>query len=75
MHPETLNPSSLPGLEPPPQASQADLLAVQRIKNEMAKRLLQSWLAEDPEYDIKAWAIVKPLIEENRLSARRRFND
>ena len=55
--------------------SQDDLLEPRRLKNEMAKRLLQSWLAEDPEYDIKAWAIVKPLIEENRLSARRRFDD
>ncbi|NUO83446.1 hypothetical protein HUU05_25515 [candidate division KSB1 bacterium] len=72
---ETLISPSPLALEPPPPASQEDLLALQRIKNEIAKRLLQSWLAEDPAYDTKAWAIVKPLIEENRLSARRRFDE
>ncbi len=72
MHAEALVAAAPDVITPAPQD---DLLALQRIKNEIAKRLLQSWLAEDPEYDIKAWAIVKPLIEENRLSARRRFDD
>ncbi len=75
MHAETLISPAPDVITPSSQGPQDDLLALQRIKTEIAKRLLQSWLAEDPAYDVKAWAIVKPLIEENRLSERSRFDD
>lgn len=52
-----------------------DILAVQRLKNEVAKRLLQVWLADDSGYDEKAWKIAKKAIEKNKLSNRKRFND
>ena len=49
-----------------------------RAKSSTGKKfmkLINSWLAEDPRYDERAWPIVKKSIEENRLSARRRFCD
>jgi len=52
-----------------------EMLAIQRIKNEVAIRLLQDWMADESGYDEKTWEIVKETIEENRLSDRRRFND
>ena len=35
-----------------------DILTVQRIKNEVAIRLLQIWLADESGYDEHAWEIV-----------------
>ncbi len=49
-----------------------------RAKSSTGKKfmkLINSWLAEDPHYDERAWPILKKAIEENRLSARRRFCD
>lgn len=37
--------------------------------------LINSWRAEDSGYDERAWPKAKKAIEENRLSARRRFNE
>ncbi len=48
-------------------------IAAQRRKNAAARRLLQEWLADESGYDEAVWAKVKQLIEENRLSARKRF--
>lgn len=48
---------------------------VQCQKNEAARRLLQEWLADDSGYDEDVWPKVKQLIEENRLSPRKRFRD
>jgi thioredoxin-like negative regulator of GroEL len=50
-------------------------VAAQRQKNEAARRLLQEWLADDSGYDEEVWSKVKQLIEENRLSPRKRFCD
>jgi hypothetical protein len=55
----------------PPEA----IPPVRRIKNEIAIRLLQTWLADESDYDEKAWTLVKKTIEENRLSNRKRFDD
>jgi hypothetical protein len=51
------------------------VLAAQRQKNEAARRLLQEWLADDSGYDEEVWPKVKLIIEENRLSPRKRFCD
>jgi hypothetical protein len=37
-------------------------------------RLLQAWLVEESGYDEKAWELVKKVIEENKLSRRKRFD-
>ena len=50
-------------------------LAAQRQKNEAARRLLQEWLTDDSGYDEEVWPKVKQIIEENRLSPRKRFCD
>lgn len=50
-------------------------LAAQRQKNEAARRLLQEWLTDDSGYDEEVWPKVKQLIEDNRLSPRKRFCD
>ena len=47
---------------------------IQCQKNEAARRLLQEWLADDSGYDEDVWPEVKQLIEENRLSPRKRFS-
>lgn len=55
--------------------SSNDFTAVQRIKNEIAIRLLQTWLADESGYDEKTWELVKNLIEKNRLSNRSKFDE
>ena len=50
-------------------------IAAQRQKNDAARRLLQEWLADDSGYDEEVWPKVKQLIEDNRLSPRKRFCD
>jgi len=57
------------------EAPTAAEVAAQRYKNEAARRLLQEWLADDSGYDEEVWSKVKQLIEENRLSPRKRFCD
>jgi len=57
------------------EAPTAAEVAAQRHKNEAARRLLQEWLADDSGYDEEVWSKVKQLIEENRLSPRKRFCD
>jgi hypothetical protein len=57
------------------EAPTAAEVAAQRQKNEAARRLLQEWLADDSGYDEEVWSEVKQLIEENRLSPRKRFCD
>ena len=53
----------------------ATAIAAQRLKNEAARRLLQEWLADESGYDEEVWPKVKQLIEDNRLSPRKRFYD
>lgn len=57
------------------EAPTAAEVAAQRHKNAAARRLLQEWLADDSGYDEEVWPKVKQLIEENRLSPRKRFCD
>ena len=38
-------------------------------------RLLRGWLADESGYDEETWPVVKQVIEENRLSYRKRFRD
>jgi hypothetical protein len=47
----------------------------QRGKNQAALRLLRKWMADESGYDERVWPRLKEAIEENRLSARRRFRD
>lgn len=49
------------------------LSAKQALENQAVIRLIESWLAEDPEYDEQVWPVLKQAIEENRLSDRPRF--
>ncbi len=60
--------------EHPPQLV-SDVPVVQQAKNEAAIRLVREWLADESGYDEKTWPIAKKVIEENRLSSRRRFDD
>jgi hypothetical protein len=47
----------------------------QRIRNEALIQLIREWLADESGYDEETWPIVKQLIEENRMSYRRRFEN
>jgi excisionase family DNA binding protein len=44
-------------------------------KNEAALRLLEEWMADESGYDEQTWPVVKRVIEENRLSHRKAFDD
>ena len=44
-------------------------------KNNEAIKLLDTWLADESGYDERVWPIIKKMIEGNRLSTRRRFQD
>lgn len=50
-------------------------LTQQTAKNQAAIQLIDQWLADESGYDEEAWPILKQTIEENRLSARKRFHD
>jgi len=63
------------GLRRKPEVPIDAALAAQRQKNEAARRLLQEWLTDDSGYDEEVWPKVKQLIEDNRLSPRKRFCD
>ena len=41
--------------------------------NAAARALLKQWMDDESGYDEKVWPLVKELIEENRLSERKRF--
>lgn len=41
--------------------------------NVAARMLLQQWMKDESGYDEQVWPQVKELIEENRLSERKRF--
>ena len=41
--------------------------------NSAALKLLDEWMSDESGYDEKVWPQVKQLIEENRLSDRKRF--
>jgi len=64
-----------PGSRRKPEGLIDTVLAAQRQKNEAARRLLQEWLTDDSGYDEEVWPKVKQIIEENRLSPRKRFCD
>lgn len=44
-------------------------------KNQVAKQLVQAWLADDSGYDEEVWPLLQQTIEENRLSHRPRFHE
>src|SRR5262249_52575288 len=44
-------------------------------RRERLLRLLDEWMADESGYDERAWPIAKKVIEDHRLSYRRRFND
>jgi hypothetical protein len=67
---------STPGLvDFPTLKSSDDFLPIQRIKNEVAIRLLKAWMADESGYDEKVWEIAKTAIDENRLSQRSKFDE
>ncbi len=45
------------------------------IKVDLIIKLLNSWLMDKSGYDEKNWPVIKKVIEENRSSYRRKFND
>ena len=44
-------------------------------KNQAALKLLREWMADTSGYDEENWPKVKQIIEENRMSERKRFAD
>ena len=50
-------------------------IAAQPARNEAAIQLLAEWMADQSGYDERAWPTAKRVIEENRLSGRKRFSD
>ncbi len=52
-----------------------NLVVDNMTKNDDAIKLLDIWLTDKSGYDEKWWPIIKKMIEENRLSNRKRFSD
>jgi hypothetical protein len=58
------------------QAVSPDPMTIPSLRlgdNAAARALLQQWMEDDSGYDEKVWPLVKEMIEENRLSERKRF--
>ncbi len=58
------------------QVEPADLTSISSLRlgdNEAARALLRQWMEDESGYDEKVWPLVKEIIEENRLSERKRF--
>jgi len=49
--------------------------SVKWIKNEMAIRLIEDWMADQSGYDETIWGSLKRSIEDNRLSERKKFDE
>jgi len=49
--------------------------SIRQIKNEIALRLLSEWMEENSGYDEQNWDKIKKMIEANKLSNRKRFDD
>jgi hypothetical protein len=49
--------------------------SVKWIKNEMAIRLIEDWMADQSGYDETIWGSLKESIEDNRLSERKKFDE
>jgi len=47
----------------------------QMEKNQAVLRLLEEWIADEPDNHAQEWQMIKQEIEDNRLSARRRFHE
>lgn len=45
------------------------------VTNQAALHLIEEWLVDDSGYDEEVWPILQELIEQNRLSSRRRFSE
>ncbi|MFQ5641140.1 MAG: hypothetical protein ACE5IR_24445 [bacterium] len=75
MHNENITSSTSEKVESQTTEMPDEIMAIRQIKNEVAKRLLQYWLADDSGYDEKVWQNVKKAIEENRLSFRTKFDE
>jgi hypothetical protein len=54
----------------PQEANAAEDLQVRQAR---ALELVRGWLAEDPEYDLRVFPLLKAGIEADRLSYRKRF--
>lgn len=50
-------------------------ISMRRTKTRKLVKLLDIWLADETGYDERMWPRLKKSIEENRLSARKRFDD
>jgi excisionase family DNA binding protein len=67
-----------PARTPPPSTGPTFVLPSPEEQKKRAARviqLLEQWMADESGYDEEAWPIVKRLIEENRMSDRKRFDD
>ena len=52
----------------------SDTEPIQKIKNDIAVRLLKGWMDDNSGYDEKKWKTIKNAIEQNKLSIRSRFS-
>ena len=58
------------------QVEPADLASIPSLRlgdNEAARTLLRQWMEDESGCDEKVWPLVKEMIEDNRLSERKRF--
>lgn len=69
----TVNNSATTVLSAEPDAARPISSALRLGNNDAARALLKQWMEDESGYDERVWPLVKQLIEENRLSERKRF--
>lgn len=62
-------PLSLPGQGRRPREECA------QTRNAAARKLLQTWLADESGYEEETWPLLKQVLEDNRSGSRKLFRD
>jgi excisionase family DNA binding protein len=68
-------PSNPRSFEPVASRGREKTEADRTAKSEQLRRLLDSWMADESGHDEKTWPKLKAVLEEDRLSARRLFDE
>lgn len=61
--------------QPGKTVDEQEIDEAQREKNQAAIEVIMRWAADESGYEEEVWPIMKKIIEENRLSDRKRFHD
>lgn len=58
-----------------PEQTKHPLEECSQTHNAAARKLLQTWLADESGYDEEAWPLLKQALEDNHSGSRKLFRD